>query len=184
MKIHIARFISFIFGPIFWVIFFLISSYYTGLLQTKNDILFIALITFIIPITLFIILLITKKISDLDITTRKERLPILISINICMLGLLYFLNMRHFVALLHMAKIVYTIVTISSVITLFYKISFHITFSYTFAVLINALFGFRLWYLYLIIPAVFWSRLTLKKHTIMQMFLAMCIDSIIMYTMW
>lgn len=181
---NIAHLISFIFSPVSWVIFFLISSYYKGLFESKNEAIIAVIMACIIPIALFFILLMFKKISDFDITKRTERYPILISIIIYMTGLLYFLNTRHLIIFSHMTQIVYIIVTISSLITLFYKISFHITFSYTFAILINALFGFKLWYLYLIIPIIFWSRFTLKKHTMMQMFLAICIDSIIIYTMW
>ncbi|HLD27156.1 MAG TPA: hypothetical protein VJB63_04340 [Patescibacteria group bacterium] len=184
MKMISARIISFICGPVSWVIFFLISSYYKGLFQNKNNMIIVILIAFIIPIILFIVLLKTKKISDLDISLRQERYPLLIIINICLLALLYFLNIRHLTTLFHLTQIVYIIITVSSLITLFYKISFHITFSYTFAILINALFSFQLWWLYLIIPAVFWSRLTLKKHTVMQMLLALVIDSFIIFALW
>lgn len=184
MKTISARIISFIFGPVSWVIFFLISSYYKGLFQNKGNMIIVILIAFIIPTILFVLLVMTKKISDLDITTRQERYPLLIIMNISLLALLYFLGIRHLTTLFHFTQMVYIIITISSLITFFYKISFHITFSYTFAILINALFSFQLWPLYLIIPIVFWSRLTLKKHTVMQMLLAIGIDSIIMYILW
>lgn len=184
MKMHIARFISFIFGPIFWVIFLFAATYYKDLFKNKNDMMIVIVISCIIPLMAFAALLRSGKISDLDITVRKERYSMLVIINICMLALLVFLRMRYMNVLFHLTQIVYVIVTISSLITLFYKISLHVTFSYTFAVLINAVFSFKLWYLYLIVPTVFWSRLALKKHTMMQMLLAICIDSIIIYVMW
>src|SRR3989344_7833562 len=56
MKMISARIISFICGPVSWVIFFLISSYYKGLFQNKNNMIIVILIAFIIPIILFIVL--------------------------------------------------------------------------------------------------------------------------------
>lgn len=184
MKMISARIISFVFGPVSWVIFFIITCYYKGLFQNTSNMFVVIMIAFIIPIVFFSFLLKTKKISDLDITTRQERYPFLIMMNICLLALLYFLYTQHLTTLFHLTQIVYIIITISSFITFFYKVSFHITFSYTFSILINMLFSFKTWWLYPLVPMVFWSRLILKKHTVMQMLLAITIDTIIIVALW
>lgn len=184
MKTIFAKAISLIFAPLFWVILFFISAYYKGLFQYNHKIIIIFSIVVLFPVLTFFILYAAKQISDFDITQRRERYGILAVINLNSFILLYFLYTQQLAQLFALTKIICVIIAVSSLITFFYKISFHITFSYTFAVLINALFSFNLWGLYLIVPVLFWSRLVLKKHTIAQMLLAICIDSVILYTMW
>lgn len=182
MKKTIARLISFLFGPLSWTIFFFGAAYHRGLFQSKMQIVIIFMFAFLIPLIIYSLLLVTKKISDADITRREERYTILTVINVCALLLLFFLYTSRLYLLFKLALIVYVILTLSSLITINYKISFHITFAYTLLVLSDYLHSFQFWYLYLLLPAIFWSRLYLKRHTLGQLVLPLVLDSLILYT--
>lgn len=184
MKINLhflAKLISTIFSPPFFVIFFLIAAFEKGFFAHKLTVLLFIFFIFISLLLFYFFLLKTKRVSDSDITKREERYPILLAINISIIFLLVFLKFAQAVILFKYVLIVYIVLTISSLITLYYKISLHMTFALTFLVLINYTYSFKLFYLFLAIPAVFWSRLYLKKHTIFQLFSAIIIDSLIIY---
>lgn len=184
MKRTLAKAISLVCSPLVWVIVFLLSAYYKGLFQYNDMTLAVFAGAILFPLVIFFALYAAKKISDFDITKRQERYGILVVVNASAALLLYFLYSQHLAQLFYFTKTIVVVTAISTLITFFYKISFHMTFAFTFAILLNALFGFRLWLLYLTIPAVFWSRWHLKKHTAMQMLLALLVDSAIIALLW
>lgn len=181
---QLAQIISFIFTPLLWVILFLVLAYYKGLFQYNYAIISAFAGAILFPTVVFFILYATKKISDFDITERKQRYGILAVVNISAFLLLYFLSTQHLAELFELTKIVVVITAVSTLITFWYKISFHMTFSFTFVILINAVLGYHWWFLYLTIPAVFWSRWYLKKHTLSQIALAIVVDGIIISLLW
>lgn len=183
IKDRLAQAISFVFNPLFWVIGFLAAAYHKGLFQDNSQIMAVFVVILIILSITYFMLLKTKKIADPDISRRQERYLILTVINVCSLILLVFLKTHELTELFRLVFIAYIILTVSSLITLVYKISFHMTFTYSFILLIDSLYQFKLFYLYILIPVVFWSRLALKKHTVFELLLALAIDSSIIYNM-
>lgn len=59
---------------------------------------------------------------------------------------------------------------IGGLITYFWKISVHSTLTTFFVVMLVLLFGWQVWLVILLIPLVFWSRITLARHTFLQLF--------------
>lgn len=183
MKKISAQLISVIFSPFVWTIFFFALALNKGLFDSKRYIILLFLLCLMIPTIIYIFLLKTKKLSDPDISKRQERYFILIVINVCAIVLLLFIKMAGLTLLFKLTLIAYVVLAISSLITFFYKISFHMTFACTFIILSDSLYGFKLWYLYLIIPTIFWSRLYLKKHTLGELTAALILDIVIIYNM-
>jgi membrane-associated phospholipid phosphatase len=111
-----------------------------------------------------------KLISDLDITDRRERplfnLASLITSSIIIaIALTTKSNM-----FLSIAIINFVISLIMGVVSIFWKVSGHMTYLLILATITTMLFFswplFIFWAI--IVPIVAWSRLELKKHTLMQ----------------
>jgi membrane-associated phospholipid phosphatase len=113
----------------------------------------------------------TGKISDFDITKREQRYGILtatlISFLISLIITYYIGNEIVFQTL----AIIITFLTIVYFITFYWKISLHMGVNVLSVILVNFFYGWKLPWLYLAIPLIFWSRYTLKKHTPLQLIL-------------
>ncbi len=59
-------------------------------------------------------------------------------------------------------------IIIGSIISYFYKISVHTSMTTFFVAMLILMFGWGMWPVILCIPAIIWSRLILKRHTISQ----------------
>ena len=126
--------------------------------------------SFIIPLGFFLLLFKIKKISDWEVTKRKERygfnMIAFFSIIIC-LSVFYFLNEK---ALVYFYIKLLLPVFLYFLITFFWKISGHM--------LVNSIFIFLLYFhlqepivLFLgilLLIIVGWSRIKLKKHSLAQ----------------
>lgn len=66
------------------------------------------------------------------------------------------------------------------IITYYWKISLHAAVVTFFVVMIMIIFGFQYWYAVFLIPIVFWSRLALKRHTLLQLLAGMMLAIVIM----
>ncbi|HOE74834.1 MAG TPA: hypothetical protein PLC05_02245 [bacterium] len=67
------------------------------------------------------------------------------------------------------------------IINLYWKISVHATTITVVAVAANIFADYRLWYLFLLIPIVCWSRVYRKKHTVAQVVAGTLLNGIIVY---
>lgn len=168
----LAKAASKVFSPIFetpFIICFATSSNITFLNWTRVFLISL-FFSFVMPLGFFLLLLKIKKISDWEMTKRKERygfnMIAFFSIIICLL-VFYFLNEK---ALVYFYIKLLLPVFLYFLITFFWKISGHM--------LINSIFIFLL-YFYLQKPIVLilgillliivgWSRIELKKHTLAQ----------------
>jgi hypothetical protein len=171
-KKNLARFISFVFGPIFlWPLGLLLIIFNSQLsFWSRNQILtwtFIFLI--FLPLILFIVALKTKIISDFDITKKKERrVPMLIFVFLLIINLM-FVRFFGIQIVFFFFLILFFLIIVNSLITVFWKISSHMAINTITIVLINHFFGGHFVYLFLILPIIFWARFFLKRHTTAQL---------------
>lgn len=178
----LAQLISIVFSvPILWSITLIFLILKTSLTIDQQWILFLGLFVFqvLIPFISIYIAFRQKKIGDLDITRRKERIkPLLLALLLFFISLIfsYFFGNRFF---LNLNLILFILLTINTIITLFWKISFHMATNVVFSFIMNFLFAWSLPLLYITLPLIFWSRLTLKKHTVSQLLGALILNSTI-----
>lgn len=140
---------------------------------------FCILFTTIIPNTYILILYKKKLINDLHVPIRQERLKPLIVGNISyILGFFIMYTIR---GPLFLRTILFTYmvtILILTVITYFWKISFHTSWITFAAITFFVLFGKWLLLLLLLIPLVGWARIKIKRHTLTQVILGSTISSI------
>ncbi|MCX6809171.1 MAG: hypothetical protein NTZ65_00215 [Candidatus Berkelbacteria bacterium] len=154
-------------GTVFFV--FLVFWYSTDLNQGLHWLVAISPFLIFIPLIYFVISFKLGWISDIDLTDRKER-PIFLSAFIVSLALasalLYLLSVPTKFFVYVFSGLVMTVVT--SIITLFWKISFHTAVTTSVVTAITILGGPQFWPLFLLIPIIGWARVMLKKHTFWQ----------------
>ena len=171
----IAKAISFIFSPIFTgagaiVLLAKLSPAANQWLKALGISFFLV---FIVPFIYFLILLKQKKISDWDISQRRERYKIYTFV---FLILLFCLMVFYF--LFGKASVVFYLKMllpffIFFLITFFYKVSGHLFVNSFFILLLyfysnNSIIIFMGIFLLILIA---WSRIVLKKHTLGQVIL-------------
>jgi len=116
----------------------------------------------------FLILKKMGKISDYEFTDRRERPPYFISVSMLygVLSLIIYGFQIPFLSEIALALFL-TSATISF-ITLFWKISGHMTYSTLLFCTLAYLFSPSFFLLFLFSPFIGWSRIVLKKHTLLQ----------------
>ncbi|MDO8610023.1 MAG: hypothetical protein Q7R95_05715 [bacterium] len=174
----IAQIISLLFGPIIIPLLLIIILFNSGL---KNQQIF-----YLLPITLILLIGIpygyivyaikNKSISDIDITKREQRFGVMlitiISAFISLISVYFLGNQLSF----YLYLLIFIILVVNSLITLFWKISLHMTANIIMAIIINFLLHWQYPILFITIPLIFWSRLYLKKHTFMQLLVALILN--------
>ena len=164
-----AKVISYIFDssvlvlPMFIAVCFYKQQNYRGVMPG-----FITAIFFIAVIPYMFILYLYKsgKISDLQMPKRRERFLPLLAINLSIITgfiILLFLKSNR---LLIIVYIIYLLgLPIISLITLFWKISFHSSYITIFSIIFMIVFGKWAIFTILLILLVSWARIKLKIHT-------------------
>ncbi len=106
------------------------------------------------------------KISDHDLTDRKERPPFFISLTI-LFGIMYIFIQKENIEILTNASLALFASTATlTLITLFWKISGHMTFStLLFTTIYYVLRSPYSLLLFIFTPLIAWSRIKLNKHT-------------------
>lgn len=178
---RLAQAISILFGPFVWPIT-LIVIVFKSRLPTQQ-------ITILLPVLLFLQVGVPyfyifraykrKKISDLDITKREERYRTMavtcVSFVLSLVVIYFFGNGL----VLRLSILALSVLIINTMITFFWKISLHMTLNVISALIINYLYQWQIPFLYMSIPLIFWSRLYLKKHTIMQLIGGLAINGVL-----
>ena len=190
--IKFARTVSFLFdGSVLAIPVFIAVCFYNRSEGSKIWIMpaFLVSLLFlaVIPYSFILYLYKTKKISDIHIPKRRQRLMPLLVINICVvLGFIILLFLRSSLLL----KTVYLIYLIGlptiSLITVFYKVSFHASYITMFSLIYLIVFGKWAIFTLPLIPLVGWSRVRLKRHTTAQVglgILVILIVSFIIFTL-
>jgi len=116
----------------------------------------------------FVVGMILKTRLDLDNKNRKYRSYLIISIisGWAVICLFYWKDFSWFMQDALKIAIFTTIVLLVN--NIFYRISFHVALSTSLLILVNHFSAWAFWPLFLIIPLIGWSRLYLKKHTLLQ----------------
>jgi len=183
MRRRVAKIISAFSNPIF------VLPFGVGLLLVKPKLsagipltgfLVFFLIEVLAPIGFFLYSLGSGKISDWEITQKEERFRLYLFTVACwftgVILISTFGNQFFFGVLLIITLLAY----LFAVLTVITKISVHVGATTTFILLVNLFFGFRYLPLFLLIPAVAWSRMKLGYHTYWQVWSAALLPLILM----
>lgn len=171
MKEKTARIISRVFEPILWVPLVVILSIYKVQATYIEKIYSTAVLLFFVflfPLVYFLNSIFIKKTMDIDVTLREQRKKILVIFSISFLvGVLYthFINQKIFLITLA----VFFAFLALSIITFFWKISFHSGLNTLLMLLVVHFYGLKFAWLFLFLIPIFYSRLALKKHSIWQL---------------
>jgi membrane-associated phospholipid phosphatase len=112
-----------------------------------------------------------RKLNDLHIPKRKQRMLPLLVVNVSVFAGLPFLLLTDPSKMMRSVYTIYMIgLPVVTLITLFWKISFHSSFITMFSIVSLIIFGGWAVFTILLIPLVGWARLKLKRHTPVQVF--------------
>jgi len=166
-KNELAKIISNLLLPILVFSSLLVSTF--TLSVTLSTTLLLIFLTFLIPITTGILFKIFKITSDYDVSKREERPKIFSVFLLCFLISLYISTNTTEILLVDMYSILNLTFFLGILVTLFWKISFHMIIS-TLSIffIIYLLQNPYSYLLALLIPLVGWSRVQLKKHDTKQ----------------
>lgn len=171
-KEKLANIISIILGPQVWApLIFLVGFSHSGINNYNSYLLLPSILVLQVFLPLAYLYLAPKVglATSWDLPKREERYPFLGLVFITSLISLYLIHQFGDQFLFNLFLLFFILLSVVFVITLYWKISLH-TYLNTFGVIfINYLFDWKLPFLFLTIPIVFWARLTLKKHTILQL---------------
>jgi hypothetical protein len=115
---------------------------------------------------------ILKKKLNLDKKDRTNRTIFLLAIlsGWLLISLIFIrLNISWFIIELLVLSLSITITL--TVINVYYRISFHTALNTSLMILLNHIALWLYWPLFLLIPIIAWTRLVLKKHTLLQVIL-------------
>ena len=123
----------------------------------------------IVPIIFFAVSLKLGWISDIDLSRREER-PAFLSVFIgslaVALAVLYILKVPENLLIYVLSALL--VVIFSSIITLYWKISFHTAVTASVITAITILGGGAFSWMFLLILPVGWARVVLERHTLYQ----------------
>ena len=189
LKTKIARIISEISNGFMTMILTPVIAIFASPLNTINKTIFILTYT-LSPIIPYLVLKKMGKVTDYEFTNRKERPPYFTTITI-IFGILFLLLTTLNLEIL--TKVSLNLFLVSSVITLitfYWKISGHMTYStILFTTLIYLFPGTpALYLLFLLTPFIAWSRIALDKHDLTQVTLGtlipLTISILIYWSFW
>jgi membrane-associated phospholipid phosphatase len=178
-----AKAISFIFDGSALVLpmFFAASFYKQGnFMKMLPSFAVSSLFAAFIPYLFILFLYKSQKLNDLHIPKRRQRLLPLLIVNISVFAGLPFLLMTDPSKMMRSVYTIYMIgIPVITLITLFWKISFHSGFITMFSIVFLIIFGAWAVFTILLIPLVGWARLRLKRHTPVQVFCGSALTGII-----
>lgn len=166
-KERIAKFLS---RPVTVFLFLLTAILFISNTPISNQyLLSISLLSFVVPI---LILLLFKKlnlISDINATKREERPRLYLTMSIPLLISLFLSFKTGNTELVTIFLVTAITFFFSILVTLFWKISYHMIFNTLFIFIILYISKDPIYLLLLpILPAIGWSRLERDRHTLLQ----------------
>lgn len=166
-KQKIARIISEIFNGFLTMMLAPILVIFLSTLSLNLKFFYSALYI-LLPILLYLLLKKLGKVSDYDLTNRKER-PIYFSLLTIFFGVLFFVLREYRVEYVTFVSLcLFAVSTAITIVTFFWKISGHMTYStFLFCTLAYILSPY-FFLMFLFTPLIAWSRIELKKHTLSQ----------------
>ena len=183
----IGKIISRILGPfssaplVFFLLVFLVTEDSISKFSAWG---ILAFAFYIVPGFAYIRLRSMGKISDLELTKRAERHPLLELMLVSYWIAVYLLTeMFGFGAVLTQGVFVYVLsFTVLTIITVWYKISLHMAMWVILGLFMGTTFG-NLYYLVLacIMLTIAWARFYLKKHTLAQLFWGAIVPTLVFF---
>lgn len=183
IMLFVAEIVSFLLGGplmLFLLSFLIIKS---NLSHDRLVILFplLLIFQFLIPLGYLLIAFKKKKIQNLDITNKAERrIPLLITF-IAYLGSIMIVYVLGNQILLQLTILIVLLLGINSLVTLFWKVSLHMALSISTALLVNILSHWRFPWLFMFVPVIFWSRLVLKRHSVLQLVVGFVLNATVIF---
>ncbi len=177
MLTSLAQVLSFLFNPVMMLVFLPLVLVY----KTTGDVVVamawtVYTMIFLIAISFFVVYGVHKKFfTDLDVSVRKQR-PLLFTVGILMtiiyLGGLALLNGPKILIIVTAGFLVG--VLIMAVINTRLKISFHVSTVAALLFTMGIVYQGFYYLLLLLIPAVAWARLRIKRHTLPETIVGAC----------
>lgn len=126
------------------------------------------------------------KVSDYEFTKREERPPYFTTISILFGIIFFFVLTLNIETLTRVTMNLFVVSTVVTIITFYWKISGHMTYSTILFATLIYLFPNTpaLMFLFVLTPLIAWSRIVLNKHTLTQVILGTLIPltiSILIY---
>lgn len=178
-----ARIVSYVFdGSVLALPVFVAACFYNQEYLVKILPLFFISIFFtaILPYAFILYLYKDRKISDIQIPKRRERILPLIIINFSVLTGFLFLFLLDPDQQVKTVYLIYLAgLPVLSIITVFWKISFHASYVTMFSIIYLFIFGKWALFALALVPLVSWSRVKLRRHTIAQVIAGIFITGII-----
>ena len=170
-RMNPAKLVSLFFGIPWLFTLIIVLLYKADLTQSQVVLLSGIFLIFnvIIPFLSLFYLYRSGRISDYDVTERDERFA---PLTITMFSFLISLILTGLVGndlIFEFSAIIFVILLVNLLITFSWKISLHMGINVASSILINALFDWKLPFLYLSIPLIYWSRYTLHRHSPRQL---------------
>lgn len=180
---NFAKLISIILGPHVWISsLFLILVFKTNLTPQQLKIILptVLILQVIIPILYLILAPKLNWVEKWDMENIKERKPFLFLLIFLSLISSTVIYLYGNLLLLELNIILLSLILILSAITLFWKISLHVSINTASAIIINYLYDWKLPWIYLNIPLISWARLKLEKHTVNQILAGFSLTTLIL----
>ena len=184
-KTKIARIISEIFNGFMTMILIPSIAVFISPITIKQKGIFFFLYL-LSPILPYLILKKLGKVTDYELTDRKERPPYFSTITILFGIIFFFVIALNVESLTRVTMNLFVVSTVVTIITFYWKISGHMTYSTILFTTLLYLFPGTptLMFLFLLTPFIAWSRIVLNKHTLTQVILGTLIPlsiSILIY---
>jgi hypothetical protein len=170
-KPMVARVISRILDPFIVFFFLMIMATLHGEASGKDFIptLFVIVVGILVPPMLLLLWAVrTKKVSNWDVSNRRQRVWVFLILFLFLFLDVFIIKSLHN----HVLSQLYIMFLISFIgmflITLFWKISGHLsTLAITIGIVLHW-YGFSWWPLLVLLPLLSWSRVVLQRHTTAQ----------------
>jgi membrane-associated phospholipid phosphatase len=141
------------------------------------------ILTLALPLAYIVYLVQQGKATDLDVSVRQQRIiPMFVSLAGAAVGWLYFeaILSPQLLTLLATAHVITSLII--AIITIFWKISVHSITSASTAVFLWAMTGSPM--VFLIIPMIIWSRVYLRRHSLLQTIAGGMLGIVVMGTLF
>jgi hypothetical protein len=181
----IQTIISRVFDPPIVIMLLTVYAVLQSTISKQGIMVFTLCIPFLfgIPLAFLVWKLKTHKVSNWDISNRKERIvPLMALLGFLLLDIII-VAIFHNVFLLNLFILYFLWVFGFFVITLVWKISGHTGITTLAAMLLYKWMGPQAWYVFLAIPLVAWARISRKDHTWLQA-VAGIMYSVIIVEVW
>lgn len=177
-----ARIVSYIFDgsyisiPVFIIICFIVTE---DMFIALRWALLCILFGLLVPNLYILFLLKSNRIEDIHLPDREDRIRPLIITNVSYLLGYFILHVLSAPLFLRSMFAIYVVSTlILTIITFFWKISFHTSWVTFVVITFCVLLGVRALFLLFLIPLVGWTRVKIERHTTMQVVMGSLVSAV------